>query len=136
MCPQVIFNYINKINQEEYVMQIQVNTDHNVKGGDLLIKYVEGLLNDALNSFKDEVTRVEVYVSDENSHKGGDDDLRCTMEARIRGLQPIAVTHHDDNVDQAIAGATDRITRSVRKTIEKRREVKHVQSRLNTDEEE
>ena len=104
-------------------MQIQVNTDHNVKGGDLLIQYVKGLVNDSLSSFMDEVTRVEVHISDENSHKGGDDDLRCTMEARLWGMQPIAITYHDENVDLAIAGATDRITRSVRKTIEKRREV-------------
>jgi ribosomal subunit interface protein len=116
-------------------MQIQVNTDHNVKGGDLLIKYVEGLLNDSLNSFKDEVTRIEVHVSDENSHKGGDDDLRCTIEARIRGLQPIAVTHNDENVDLAINGAADRIARSVRKTLEKRRDVKPLHVGLNTDEE-
>ena len=117
-------------------MQIQVNTDHNVKGGDLLIQYVKGLLNDSLNGFLDEVTRVEVHISDENGPKGGDDDLRCTMEARIRGMQPIAVTHHDENVDLAIAGAADRITRSVRKTLEKRRDAKHTQQRHNIEEEE
>lgn len=104
-------------------MQIQVNTDHNVKGGDLLIKHVESLLSDSLNSFKDQVTRVEVFISDENSHKGGDDDLRCTMEARIRGMKPIAVTHHADNINVAIDGAAERITRSVRKTVDKRRDV-------------
>ncbi|VAW45369.1 Ribosome-associated inhibitor A [hydrothermal vent metagenome] len=104
-------------------MQIQVNTDHNVKGSDLLRQHVESLLNDSLSNFKDEITRVEVHISDENSHKGGDDDLRCTMEARIRGLQPIAVTHHAENIDVAIAGAADRIARSVRKTVEKRREI-------------
>ncbi len=103
-------------------MQIQVNTDHHVKGGDLLKQHVEDLLNGSLNNFKDEVTRIEVYVADENSHKGGDDDLRCTMEARIRGLKPIAVTHHADNIHAAIDGAADRMVRSVRKTVEKRRE--------------
>lgn len=103
-------------------MQIQVNTDHHVKGGESLRQHVEDLLNGSLNSFKDQVTRVEVHISDENSHKGGDDDLRCTMEARIRGLQPIAVTHHAANMNSAIDGAADRITRSVRKTVEKRRE--------------
>ena len=103
-------------------MQIQVNTDHNVKGGDLLKQHVENLLNDSLNSFKDQVTRVEVYIAGENSHKGGDDDLRCTMEARLRGLKPIAVTHHAENINSAIDGATDRITRTVRKTVEKRRD--------------
>ncbi len=116
-------------------MQIQVNTDYNVKGGELLIKYVDGLLKDSLNSFIDEVTRVEVYISDENGPKGGDDDLRCTMEARIRGMKPIAVTHHDENVDLAIAGAADRITRSVRKTLEKRREHKLAQQKHNKEEE-
>ena len=105
-------------------MQIQVNTDHHVKGGDLLRKHVENLLNDVLGGFKDQVTRVEVYISDENSHKGGDDDLRCTMEARFRGLKPIAVTHHADNIHTAIDGATERMVRSVRKTVEKRREIK------------
>jgi len=104
-------------------MQIQVNTDHNVKGGDLLRKHVENQLNDSLNSFKDEVTRAEVHIADENSHKGGDDDLRCTIEVRLRGLQPIAVRHNAENIDLAIAGAVDRVTRSVRKTIEKRRKV-------------
>ncbi len=103
-------------------MQIQVNTDHHVKGGDLLQKHVENLISDSLNSFKDQVTRVEVYIADENSHKGGEDDLRCTMEARIRGLKPIAVTHHADNINTAIDGAADRISRAVRKTVEKRRE--------------
>ncbi len=103
-------------------MQIQVNTDHHVKGSDLLRQHVENLLNDSLNSFKDQVTRVEVFISDENSHKGGDDDLKCTMEARIRGLKPIAVSYHAENINVAIDGAADRITRSVRKTVEKRRE--------------
>lgn len=103
-------------------MQIEVNTDHHVKGGDLLTKHVENLINSSLNSFKDQVTRVVVYLADENSHKGGDGDLRCTMEARIRGLKPIAVTHHAENINSAIDGAAERITRSVRKTVEKRRE--------------
>ncbi len=103
-------------------MQIQVNTDHHVKGGELLKQHIEDLLNGSFDNFKDEVTRIEVYVADENSHKGGDDDLRCTMEARIRGLQPIAVTHHAENIHAAIDGATDRMVRSVRKTVEKRRE--------------
>lgn len=117
-------------------MQIQVNTGHDIKGGDLLIQHVESLLNGSLNSFKDEVTRVEVHISDVNGHKGGDGDLRCTMEARIRGLQPIAITHHAENIDMAITGAADRITRSVRKTLEKRREVKPSHEMLNTGEEE
>ncbi len=114
-------------------MQILVNTDHNVKGGDLLVQYVKNLLNDSLNSFRDEITRIEVHISDENGLKGGDDDLRCTIEARLRGMQPIAVTHNDENIDLAIAGSADRIARSIRKTLEKRREIKLTQQGHKTE---
>ncbi|MCW8869763.1 MAG: HPF/RaiA family ribosome-associated protein [Proteobacteria bacterium] len=104
-------------------MQIQVNHDHNIVGGESLQTYVENLMTDALHNFKDQVTRVEVHVADENGHKGGDDDMRCTMEVRLRGLKPFAVTHHDKNIHAAIDGAADRVTRSVRKTVQKRREI-------------
>lgn len=103
-------------------MQIQVNHDHNVEGGESLTLYVENLMNSVLDNFKDQVTRVEVHVADENGDKGGGDDLRCTMEVRLRGLNPFAVTHHDKNVHAAIDGAAERVSRSVRKTVEKRRD--------------
>jgi len=104
-------------------MQVLVNHDHNINGGESLQSYVENLINDVLNNFKDQVTRVEVHVADENAHKGGDNDMRCTMEIRMRGLKPFAVSHRDKNIHAAIDGAADRATRSVRKTIEKRREI-------------
>lgn len=104
-------------------MQVLVNHDHNINGGESLQTYVENLLNDVLNNFKDQVTRVEVHVADENAHKGGDNDMRCTMEIRMRGLKPFAVSHNDKNLHAAIDGAADRVTRSVRKTVEKRREI-------------
>ncbi|KAA3638066.1 MAG: hypothetical protein DWP95_13395 [Proteobacteria bacterium] len=103
-------------------MQVQVNHDHNIVGGESLQNYVENLLADALHNFRDQITRVEVHVSDENADKGGENDLRCTMEVRIRGMQPFAVTHRDKNIHAAIDGAADRLTRWVRKTVQKRRE--------------
>lgn len=103
-------------------MQVLVNHDHNIAGGESLQNYVENLMFDVLHNFRDQVTRVEVHVADENGKKGGDDDMRCTMEVRLRGLQPFAVTHHDKNIHAAIDGAADRVNRSVRKTVQKRRE--------------
>ncbi len=104
-------------------MQVLVNHDHNINGGVSLQSYVEDLMNGALDSFKDQVTRVEVHVADENADKGGDKDLRCTMEVRLRGLKPFAVSHRNKNLHAAIDGAAERVARSVRKTVEKRREV-------------
>ena len=64
-------------------MQIQVNANHHVPGGSSLASHVESVVKHVLDHYKDQVTRVEVHLSDENSHKGGEHDMRCMMEARI-----------------------------------------------------
>ena len=77
-------------------MQVQINTDRNIEGREALADQVRGVVESALSRFSDHITRVEVHLSDENSDKkGGDDEMRCMMEARIEGRQPIAVTHQD-----------------------------------------
>ena len=50
-------------------MLIQVNTDHNIEGRETLATHVQGVVEDALSRFKDQITRVEVHLSDENSGK-------------------------------------------------------------------
>lgn len=102
-------------------MQIQVNANHGITGGELLTQYVEELMSSVLDHHKDQVTRVEVHLADENGPKGGEDDLRCTMEVRIKGMQPLAVTQHASDIHQAIDGAAEKIQRAVNKAIEKRR---------------
>ena len=102
-------------------MQIQVNANHGINGGELLTQYVEDLMGSTLDHHKDQVTRIEVHLADENGPKGGSDDLRCTIEARISGLQPIAVTHHAADIHLAIDGSAEKIQRAVNKAIEKRR---------------
>lgn len=102
-------------------MQVQVNINHHVPGGESLVDYVESVMKSALEHYQEDITRVEAHLSDENAHKGGDHDMRCTVEVRIRGMQPIAITHHDDTMNAAIDGAADRLERAVRKTIDKMR---------------
>ena len=76
-------------------MQIQINTDHNIEGHQALAAQISGVVENALGRFSDHITQVEVHLSDENSDKkGGNDDMRCMMEAHLEGRQPIAVTHH------------------------------------------
>ena len=73
-------------------MQIQVNTDDNVKGNDELTRHVEAEIGAALSRFSDQLTRVEAHLSDENAGKSGGADKRCMLEARPAGKQPVAVT--------------------------------------------
>lgn len=98
-------------------MQIQVNTDRNIEGDENLIADVRGTVDGALSRFSDRITRVEVHLSDENADKGGADDIRCLIEARLEGRAPIAVSHQAASVDRAVDGAADKLIRSLDSTL-------------------
>jgi ribosome-associated translation inhibitor RaiA len=98
-------------------MQIQINTDHNLHGGESLAATVRATVEDALDRFNTQVTRVEVHLGDENAGKSGGDDKRCMMEARLEGQAPIAVTHHAATVAQAIDGAAERLVHRIEHTL-------------------
>ena len=105
-------------------MQVQLNTDHNIEGHEALTAQVSGVVESALSRFSDHITRVEVHVSDENGDKSGQDDMRCVMEARLQGRQPIAVTHQAATLDQAVDGAADKLTRMIESTLGRLRDRK------------
>jgi ribosomal subunit interface protein len=98
-------------------MQIQVHTDHNVEGHEALIQWVESEVRHVLGRFSDQITRVEVHLSDENSDKSGDNDKRCLMEARLSAHQPVAVSHHAGSLNDAFNGAAEKLKRSLESTL-------------------
>lgn len=101
------------------VMQILLTTDNHIEGNAKLSSYVETLVQNSLQQFERRITRVEVHLQDQNSHKSGGDDKRCTMEARIGGLAPVNVTADAATVDQALDRAVDKLEKSLRKTFDK-----------------
>lgn len=105
-------------------MQIQINTDHNIEGHEALATKVPGVVESALSQMSHHITRVEVHLSDESSHKSSPDDKRCMMEARLEGHQPIAVIYHAGTVDQAVDGAADKLTRLIESTLGRLRDQK------------
>jgi ribosome-associated translation inhibitor RaiA len=99
-------------------MQIQINTDHNIEGHEALDARVSGVVENALSRFSEHITHVEVHLSDENSDKkGGHDDMRCMMEARLEGRHSIAVTHQATTLDEAIDGAADKLVNLIESTL-------------------
>lgn len=97
-------------------MQVQINTDKNIQGEDLEER-VRGMVTDALARYGDRITRVEVYLSDENSAKAGANDKRCVIEARPAGMRPIAVTDQADSLPRAIDGALQKLERALSSDI-------------------
>lgn len=94
-------------------MQIQVNTDHHVHGREEFLARVSAKIESSLGRFQERITRVEAHLTDVNGAKGGVDDKRCLLEARINGLPPIAVSHQAGTLDQALASACDKMERSI-----------------------
>lgn len=98
-------------------MKIQLNTDNHIEGDERLREHVESVVESTLDRFRDQVTRVEVHLGDENSKKGGARDKRCMMEARLENRPPTAVTHHAGTVREAIDGAADKLLRALEHEI-------------------
>lgn len=106
-------------------MQIQINTDHNIQGRESLAGRLGGVVEHALHRFADRITRVEVHLSVESGGRTGQSDKRCTMEARLEGLQPVAATEHAGTIDQAVHGASEKLLRAIDSTLGKLRDKSH-----------
>jgi len=101
-------------------MQIQIHTGHNIEGHEALATQVSGVVKESLRRFSDRITHVNVHLSDVNSDKkGGDNDMRCVIEARLEGLQPLAVTNQAATLDQAVDGAAEKVTHLIDHTLGK-----------------
>lgn len=100
-------------------MQVQVNASNGIENKETLERWADEFLNDALARFRQEITRVEVQLSDENSGKKGAGNKRCMLEARLNGRDPLAVNHHGDTQDEAFRGATQKLVRLLEHTLGK-----------------
>lgn len=98
-------------------MLVQVNTNRYVEGNTELAGWIENELTSSLERFADQITRVEVFLRDVNSHKGGPDDKRCLLEARLGGLQPIVVSEESSDLDDAINGAIKKLVTTLDRTL-------------------
>ena len=87
-------------------MQIQVNSDNHIQSSIRLEEWVRSTIESTLERYEEDLTRVVVHLRDENGGKSGPDDMRCQLEARPKGHQPVSVTHKADTLEQAIDGAT------------------------------
>lgn len=98
-------------------MKIQFNTDKTIPGNEKDQHYFNSLIEEGLKNFESHITRIEVHLSDENGKKEGLNDIRCLLETRIEGRQPLAVSCQTDTVELAVSGAIDKLTASLETII-------------------
>lgn len=92
-------------------MEIHLHTDHNIQGREALAAEVTERVESRLERFADRLTRVEVHLGDESAGRSSGADIRCMLEARPAGADPVAVTSHAPTVDGAVGGAIGKLTR-------------------------
>jgi ribosome-associated translation inhibitor RaiA len=98
-------------------MQILINSDNHIKGGDSATERVRSIVEAAVDRFEDRITRIEVHLSDTNGPKHGDREKRSVIEARVGGLRPIAVTHEAPTLLESLEGAADKLKRTLEHTL-------------------
>ena len=98
-------------------MHFQVRTDNHIENSEALIDQIRGEVEAALTDrYADRIRRVEVYLQDMNSHKGGI-DIRCSIEVSLAGHEPVAVDERSASLDEAVSGAVDKMQRTLERTF-------------------
>ncbi|MDD9920703.1 MAG: HPF/RaiA family ribosome-associated protein [Boseongicola sp.] len=82
-------------------MEIHTSTDNTINGDLRVAEVAELAVKNDLGHMDDWLTRVDVHLKDQNGSKKGPANIRCTIEARPRGLAPMAA--HADATDISAA---------------------------------
>ena len=110
-------------------MQVQLYTDHLIEGHEALIAQVRAVVEESLRRFSERITHVDVHLSDQKGdQKHGNANIRCMIEARLEGHQPLAVTDHASTLNQAVDGAAEKVTHLIEHTLGR---LKHQSSHRN-----
>lgn len=94
-------------------MTIQFNTDKNLTIHEEFRNKLSANLSEKLNRFSENITRIEVHLSDDNGHKQGQGDKKCLLEARVEGRPPIAVSAGANNYELAVDAAVEKLKNSL-----------------------
>lgn len=94
-------------------MFIQIHSDNQIESNNERDTRIEEQVRQRLARFENRITDVEIHVSDINGPRGGAADLRCTLEARVNGIQPVAVAENGATVDRAVLGAAKKAVRAL-----------------------
>ena len=105
-------------------MQIQVNTDDNLKGGEELSARVSAEIHTRLDRYSRHITRIEVHLSDEDGDKSGGSDKRCLIEARLEGRQPEVASDQAATLEGAYSGAAKKLQHVLETTLGRLNRVK------------
>ena len=100
-------------------MLIQVHTDNHIKGGEQITAEVEASVRSSLSGFEDQLTRLEVYLNDQNGPKATGDDIKCTIETHPTGGKRLAVHNNAGDLMAAVDGAVEKLHRMLAEHVDR-----------------
>ncbi len=100
-------------------MQVLINSNNSIRMSEALQQRCAATVEGALQRFSEQLTRVEVHLTDENGEKSGAQDKRCQIEARIKSRDPVSASHKADTLEIALGGAADKLERVLETTLGK-----------------
>ncbi len=84
-------------------------------------------LTSALSHFQSRIERVDVLLDDLHGVKHGTERC-CTVRVTVTGANDVLVQHVDPDIYHAIDDAARRVKRTVRRRINRRRDIAHHRS--------
>jgi hypothetical protein len=94
-------------------MKVQVNTSNDIDNKESLERWASEYLNEHLGRFEQDLTSIEVQITDENHSARGGVDKRVMLEARVTGRAPVAVNNFAADQNVAFRGATDKLVHAL-----------------------
>lgn len=94
-------------------MEINVNTDNTIDRHQGLDERVREAVVASIGRFGEQVRRVDVHLSNENSQKHEDGSNYCMLEARVSGYAPVVVHAHAENLHLSISNAATKLKRAL-----------------------
>jgi hypothetical protein len=101
-------------------MKTQINTHKSADGDQRQQAIFSTIIAVALKKIQSHITRIEVHLSDQNGIKEGLNNILCLLEARLEGMQPMAVLCQVDTIDMADNGAIDKSKNSLETILGRR----------------
>ncbi len=83
-------------------MQIRVDADDHIDSSGELAPRVEGLIEVALERFRQHIARVDVHLSQLSRREAADRDMLCRMAVYAAGASPIEVAYAGLTLTEAI----------------------------------
>lgn len=97
-------------------MHVEIETADGMEYSPALEAHVRRELGRIERRFGNRVTRIETFLKDERPGKGGIDKT-CRFEARLAGMDPIAVDALQEDVYDAVRDAADKLEKAIARRL-------------------